>query len=177
MAKKEKSNKGYDALCKTAMEQEYGVTEAKVVSVDSIVVEPWVQMKCRFGCPRHEKSRTCPPFSPDYKETKRILECYKTAILVEGEPPAKNFTEMLVKLEHKATLDGYYKAFALDAGPCSLCKECNIDGKCRFPAKARPSMESCGIDVFKTVRNNGFEVEFLQHKKQYVKYFGLVLVE
>lgn len=169
------SKEGYDSICKKALEK--GANIAKTISVDSVVVEPWVQLKCRFGCPRYGKSKTCPPFSPDYKETRQILDCYKNAILIEGEPPGKEFKEMLINLEHEANFAGYYKAFAFSAGPCPLCGECNVDEPCRSPEKARPSMESCGIDVFKTVRNNGFEVNFLEHRTQYVKYFGLILIE
>lgn len=165
----------YDSICKKALEK--GATQAKVIDVDTIIVEPWVQWKCRFGCPRHGKSKTCPPFSPNYEETKNILGCYSTAVLIEGEPPGRKFKEMLVKLENEANFLGYYKAFALGAGPCPLCNECNIDDPCLSPSKARPSMEACGIDVFKTVRNNGFDVNFLEHKNEYVKYFGLVLIE
>ncbi|MGR3218199.1 MAG: DUF2284 domain-containing protein [Candidatus Anammoxibacter sp.] len=169
------SKNSYDSICKMALEK--GARLVKVIDVNSIAVEPWVQWKCRFGCPRHGKSKTCPPFAPDYKETGKILDSYSTAILIEGEPPGKKFNEMIVKLENEANFAGYYKAFALGAGPCPLCSECNIDEPCRNPSLARPSMEACGIDVFKTVRDNGFEVNFLKHKNTYVKYFGLILVE
>lgn len=168
-------DRGYDAICRSA--EEKGATLVKVVSVDSVAVEPWVQWKCKFGCPRHGKSKTCPPFSPHYEETKQILASYKVGVLIEGEPPGRQFAEMMVKLENEANLAGYYKAFAFGAGPCPICDECNDGGACRFPAKARPSMESCGIDVFKTVRNNGFSVNFLKHRNEYVKYFGIVLIE
>lgn len=169
------SKNDYEAICKDAMSQ--GATETKVIDTDNIAVEPWVQWKCKFGCPRHGKSKTCPPFSPHYEETKKILKSYEQAILIEGQPPSKQFAGMMVKLENLANLSGYYKAFALVAGPCPICNECNIEEACRFPEKSRPSMESCGIDVFKTVRDNGFSVDFLKHKTDYVKYFGLVLIE
>lgn len=169
------SETGYDTICRKVETE--GATQAKVVPMDSIVVEPWVQWKCKFGCPRHGKSKNCPPFSPHYEETKKILGSYSVAILIEGQPPSKQFLDMMVKVENELSLSGYYKAFALVAGPCPICEECNTNELCRFPAKARPSMESCGIDVFKTVRNNGFEVDFLEHRGEYVKYFGLVLVE
>ena len=49
------------------------------------------------------------------------MDCFKYAILVEGQPPAKQFEKMLLGIEHKANLAGFYKAFALNAGPCPLC--------------------------------------------------------
>ena len=154
-----------------------GATEAKPIPIGSIEVEPWVQLKCLYGCPRYGKSKTCPPFSPKYEDTRVILASYKQAILIEGQPPGREFSEMLLKLELKANVAGYHKAFAMGAGPCPLCPECPPDKPCIKPSEARPSMESCGIDVFQTVRNNGFQINFLEKKGTYVKYVGLLLLE
>ncbi len=164
-----------EVLCDEAVKS--GATASKVISTNSIIVEPWVQLKCRFGCPKFGKYKTCPPFAPSYKETRELLDCYKTALLIEGQPPGKEFKEMILSIEHKANFAGYYKAFVMGAGPCPLCAECDIDEACIKPKDARPSMEACGIDVFKTVRNNGFEIKFLEHRNEYVKYFGLLLIE
>lgn len=169
------ANNGYDTICQIALEQ--GARIAKIVPIDTIVVAPWVQWKCRFGCPRHGKSKTCPPFAPDHAETKRILDSYSSSLLIEGEPPSKQFNGMVVEIENKANLLGYYKAFAMVAGPCPICNECDVTKPCSFPSLARPSMEACGIDVFQTVRNNGLSVQFLKHKGEYVRYFGLVMIE
>jgi hypothetical protein len=38
-------------------------------------------------------------------------------------------------------------------------------------------MESCGIDVFSTVRNNGYHIEVLKDLSQQMNRFGLVLIE
>jgi hypothetical protein len=38
-------------------------------------------------------------------------------------------------------------------------------------------MESCGIDVFATVRNNGFTIDTLDSAKCKANYFGIVLIE
>jgi len=164
-----------EVLCDEAVKS--GATASKIISTKNIVVEPWVQLKCRFGCPKFGKYKTCPPFAPSYKETRELLDCYETAIMIEGQPPGKEFKEMILSIEHKANFAGYYKAFVMGAGPCPLCAECDIDEACIKPKDARPSMEACGIDVFKTVRNSGFEIKFLEHRNEYVKYFGLLLLE
>jgi predicted metal-binding protein len=49
--------------------------------------------------------------------------------------------------------------------------------ECRHPKTARPSMESCGIDVFSTVRNNGYNIEVLNNQSDQMNRFGLVLIE
>ena len=154
-----------------------GATASRLIATESVIVEPWVQLKCRFGCSKYGKYMTCPPYTPSYKETQELLDSYKTAILIEGQPPGRDFKDMLLGIEHRANFAGFYKAFALGAGPCPLCSECKIEETCLKPKEARPSMEACGIDVFGTVRNNGFEIKFLEHKNEYVKYFGLLLLD
>lgn len=65
------------------------------------------------------------------------------------------------------------------SGACVLCKQCGmVSGiPCRFPAKTRPSMESCGIDVFKMVRNNDFFVTPLKEKPEKRNLYCLILVD
>ncbi len=38
-------------------------------------------------------------------------------------------------------------------------------------------MEACGIDVFKTARDNGFTIQVLRTRDEERDIFGLVLVE
>jgi predicted metal-binding protein len=67
-------------------------------------------------------------------------------------------------IESAAFSDGYYFATALGAGGCktALCggQVCSVfdSGRCRFPLKSRPSMESTGIDVFKLVTKLGWDI-------------------
>ena len=74
-------------------------------------------------------------------------------------------------------MDGYYKAWSMKCGPCDLCKECNLSGSCRHGLEARPSMEACGIDVYKTARDNGFPIQVVRTRDAEMNVFGLVLVE
>ena len=85
-------------------------------------------------------------------------------------------TKIVGPLERHIFLAGFYKALAFGAGPCRLCRECNAE-VCRHSDKARPSMEACGIDVFATVRANGFSVEVLSDEGDSQDYYGLVLIE
>ena len=44
----------------------------------------------------------------------------------------------------------------LGAGSCSLCEKCTYpDAPCRFPQKAKRSMEACGIDVVSLSKSCG----------------------
>lgn len=42
---------------------------------------------------------------------------------------------------------------------------------------ARPLMEACGIDVFKTARDNGFQIDTKKETYGKWNYFALVLLE
>jgi predicted metal-binding protein len=151
-----------------------GAKQAKIISPKTIVVAEWVRMKCKFGCSGYGQSLTCPPHSPLPEETRSALSFYKTAILVRGDAYT-NIHALIPKLEQEIFLDGYFKAFGMGAGPCQLCSRC---GKfCRHPEKTRPSMEACGIDVYSTVRANGYPIKVLKDPACRGNYYGLVLIE
>lgn len=141
-----------------------------------VQVSDWVDLRCRFGC-SYYGSPHCPPNSPTPEKTRKVLGCYSSALLLEGEPPTGKFQRLVLDAEREAFLAGYHKALAFWAGPCSLCKECASDGKCRSSKHARPSMEASGIDVFETVRRAGLSVRTLKDRAEYVKYFALLLLE
>jgi len=163
-------------LCRRAVE--LGAKKAKIISARTIKTAPWVRYKCQFGCDGFAGCLTCPPYSPRPEETQRIIDSYSKAILIHTPSGWKaDISEIVSKLEKEAFLAGFYKAFGMGAGPCRLCRECNLTAGCRHADKARPSMEGCGIDVFKTAHNNGFTIETLDSPHCKAAYFGLVLVE
>jgi predicted metal-binding protein len=47
----------------------------------------------------------------------------------------------------------------------------------RYPDRARPSMEACGIDVFTTARSQSFPLKVLRSRKEKGNYYGLLLLE
>jgi predicted metal-binding protein len=156
-----------------------GAREAKIVNTNTIVTGPWVRWKCKYGCDGYDSSLCCPPNTPDYRETRELVDSYEKALLAHftespGSKPAP--TDIVVNLERDIFLDGYYKAFAIGAGPCNLCKDCSMK-VCRHAEKARPSMESCGIDVFLTARNNGFKIEVVKDYSCPVNRYAMVLIE
>jgi predicted metal-binding protein len=154
--------------------KELGAIEAKIISVKSIVTAEWVRLKCQFGCDGHGQSLTCPPYSPTPKETRKALSFYKVALLVHGKH-YKGIHSLIPTLEREVFLDGFYKAFGMGAGPCQLCKSCAKF--CRHPDKTRPSMEACGIDVYTTVRANGYPIEVVKTESCKTNYYGLLLIE
>jgi len=155
-----------------------GAKKAKIITAATIKTAAWVRYKCQFGCSGFGMCLTCPPYAPGPKETGEIIAGYKKAILIHTPNGWKADISVIVsKLEREAFLAGYYKALGMGAGPCRLCRECNIKTGCRHAERARPSMEACGIDVFSTVRANGLPIETLASSRCQAHYYGVVLVE
>jgi predicted metal-binding protein len=171
--------KPLEIYCKKALE--LGIDGVKVIDPRSIVTAEWVRMKCQFGCTGFGMSLTCPPHAPTPEITRRVIDSYQKAILLhqrlgKGEK-SKDFKAIIVRLEKEMFLDGYYKAWSMGYGPCRLCKECDPNGLCKHGYEARPSMEACGIDVFKTARKNGFSIEVIRSFEEVRNAFGVILVE
>jgi predicted metal-binding protein len=171
--------KPVEVYCQEALEK--NVDGAKVVDPRSVVTAKWVRVKCQFGCPGFGMTFCCPPHSPTPDVTRKVINSYQKAILLHrrllrGEK-TRPFNEVIVNLEIKIFLDGYYKAWSMGSGPCRLCKECDLTASCRHGLGARPSMEACGIDVFKTARDNGFPIEVVRTHEEERNVFGLILVE
>jgi len=168
-----------EVYCKEVLEM--GVDGAKMIDPHSVVTAEWVRMKCQFGCPGFGLSHCCPPHTPTPDMTRKVIDSYQKAILLhrrlaKGER-GNIFNETLVRFEIKIFLGGYYKAWSMGSGPCRLCKECDLTASCKHGYEARPSMEACGIDVFKTARDNGFPIDVVKTHGEERNAFGLILVE
>ncbi len=155
--------------------RELGAAEVRLVDPGSIVTASWVRLKCQFGCGCYNTTLCCPPHSPPPEETRRLLDCYRRALLIRCDP-GSDVKALVAALEREAFLDGYYRAFAMGCGPCGLCEECNLRS-CVHPQQARPAMEACGVDVFATARANGFPLEVARDRSCRQNYYGTVLID
>src|ERR1700690_1185112 len=153
-----------------------GVSDCRLISAEKIYVSEWPELRCRFGCD-HYGSPHCPPHAPQAENTRKAISGYRAALIVQGEPPTQDFQRIMLQAEREAFLLGFHRAFAYWAGPCSICKTCVDDKNCRNRKNARPSMEGAGIDVYETVRAAGLSLRTLADKTDFVKYFGLILLE
>jgi predicted metal-binding protein len=76
--------------------------------------------------------------------------------------------EVVGRLESYAQSEGYYLAMGFSGGSCrlALCHGaiCGVveNGNCRFPLKARPSMEGVGIDVFDLATKVGWDIYMIR---------------
>lgn len=166
----------------TGLARKNGIDDALVIETSKVYTTSWVRMKCQFGCPGYGETLCCPPHTPTPEQMRTILDSYTYGILLhlrwqKDYRAVEKFNEMLVDIERTIFLDGYYKAWTLGSGPCDRCKECNIGGPCLHPDRARPSMEGCGIDVFKTVREQGLPIRVVKNRREERNMYGLVLIE
>ncbi|MDD2271988.1 MAG: DUF2284 domain-containing protein [Desulfuromonadaceae bacterium] len=138
--------------------------------------EAWVRAKCSYGCSQYGKRWSCPPHAMDQAGFEELIGCYSRALLVVGQPPLRDFQEKLLGLEKEAFLGGFKKALVFSGGPCCWCDSCD-DIRCRFPEKRRPSLESCGCDVFALAESCGIPVTPLRNSDDFVQYVGLLLVD
>jgi predicted metal-binding protein len=173
-----------------------GVDDAIVVETSKVYTAPWVRMKCQFGCIGYGTGLCCPPYTPDDQKTRAILDGYDYALLLHrhvdknvgtGEDlkaqlkaqfkVGEEFRALAFDLERKLFLDGYYKAWSMGVGKCMKCRTCNITGGCVHPSSKRPSMESCGIDVYRTVRDQGLPIRVVRDQTEDWDVYALVLVQ
>lgn len=146
------------------------------ISVETIHIPDWADLRCRFGCDNYGKPH-CKPDSHTPQKTRKMLRDYTHCLLLEGAPPTRDFQRRVLKAEKEAFKAGFHKAFAFWAGPCTLCDTCAVDGSCRNTKDSRPSMEGSGMDVFETVKRAGLSLRTLAGEGEFIKYFGILLLE
>ncbi|MGD0584194.1 MAG: DUF2284 domain-containing protein [Oryzomonas sp.] len=154
----------------------HGFFAAAELDPAGIRSEAWVRAKCAYGCPEYGRRWSCPPNSLDQAGFEELLAGYSRALLVAGQPPLKDFQHHLRELEKEAFLSGFKKALVFSGGPCCWCETCPPE-RCSHPEKRRPSLESCGCDVFALADRCGIPVAPLRQSDDFVQYVGLLLVD
>lgn len=164
---------------------ELGAADAAVIDAKEIPVDERVRAKCIYPkCMFYGNNFNCPPHAPDLDFTRRLVARYAHGILfcVKGETadftgpdflkrearknPAKLILNTVcTEIESSAFYDGYPFALALGQGPCKSfwcpdqpCAALEPGGACRFPLKARSSVEGLGMDAYSMAAGRGWEI-------------------
>jgi predicted metal-binding protein len=174
--------------------KERGASAVVLTNIADIVVDERVRLKCRVPvCDTYNKNLMCPPYVPSVAEFREALTNYKQAILIQVSAllpethanapreevflPARELHELVNLGEREAFTAGFRFAAGFIGGCCRLCDECVAaqgGASCRFPFRARPSMEAMGIDVIATAEKAGLPVTF--PVKNRVTWTGLILL-
>lgn len=180
------------SFCRIA--KEMGASHVVPLPAEDIVVDERCWLKCLVPlCPHYDRDLLCPPNVLPASQFRELLKRYRSALLVkidipspsgEGEPgngPFKSskmkLYEIIGRLEALCLEKGHYFAAGLVAGSCDLCEQCvgiSSGLSCRYPLKARPSMEALGIDVFATAQKAGLSLSFAREASR--SWVGLLLV-
>ena len=138
-------------------------------------------------CGNYGKHYMCPPLIGTVEEIKSKLSSYNKAILVryfedvdvkEDKKKVKrtkiDFHKKILDLENFLNQEGI-EAWGLVGGYCSFCIECKAitDRPCKHPHKARPSLESLGIDVQKLLDTFGLDNKFYPDR---IVWTGCILI-
>ncbi len=155
-----------------------GAGHAVVFKIDDIVFDPRTILKCMFGCSDWGRGNTCPsrPGSLKPWEYQKVFQRYSWGIIIHSTSK-KVSQDVSFAIEREAFLKGYYFAFSLS--DCTLCSECAGRGgtECVNPKKARPALQSVGIDVFKTVHRLGLPLKTLYSEDEEQNWYSAVFIE
>jgi predicted metal-binding protein len=162
-------------------------TDFKWINPKEIVVAHWVRVKCTFGCPDYGLG-ACPPNTPSVNDCDIFLKEYENALIIRLKKIAdknsypsewsKEMTNKLLDIEREIFLSGFQKIFLLNQTCCSLCKDCSGNRlDCKDKIKSRPSPESFAVDVYKTVRNAGLDINVVAENPSEMNRIAILLID
>ena len=171
--------------------RERGCTTAELMLAKELAVDDRVRLKCRLNtCGNYGRNLMCPPHVPELAEAARIFNRYTFALVIQVTSPMpgtdyrevytklKNqFNEIITALEKDAFRQGFTLATGFSGGNCTICEICAGQEEascCRFPEKARPSMEAFGLDVGAVCRHLGLPADFVPGE---ITLTGLLLLD
>lgn len=157
-----------------------GACAFRVIDAHDIVVDERVRLKCQIPrCDSFGRNLMCPPHVPSVASFREALARFSRALLIqvsaplagnpENRPAAEIFAaagklhDLVNRSEKQAFEKGFRFATGLIGGCCRLCETCiavEAGQACRYPFKARPSMEAMGIDVVATTEKAGLPTAF-----------------
>jgi len=155
---------------------ELGADDCMVFHVSDLAFDPRTLLKCLGGCPYY--LHYCPMARDPQmaKALKEIAQAYSWGVLIRTHDLAVG-QDITLAVERTAFLDGY--TFAAACTECAICEVCSIEDErpCIDITKLRMPFYAMGIDVYKTVRKLGWELNVLQSKDEIQSNITAVFVE
>lgn len=167
---------------------ECGATKATVLDTESIVLSESFRDICAANqCGVYGKCWMCPPDVGDIKELMARVRRYKNALIFQTVTPLEDsfdfenmakagqgINELCFTMRRRLADMLGDDWLILGAGGCRACRRCSkLDGlPCRKPDEALMSLESCGFDVYNTVKDTQLKYTNGQNT---VTFFGALL--
>ena len=143
---------------------QYKMIDPKEIPFSQSVVEA-----CRENrCGKYGTCWTCPPGVGNINDLQKRITNYKECLIFtckhtledsfdfEGMREAGKTTQKLLLDILKDVKNDGVDYMAMGCEGCIICEKCTYpDAPCRFPEKAIPSIEACGISVVDLARNIG----------------------
>jgi len=163
---------GKTAMNDVTMIAEKHFSNVKEASMDKVILSDEVRQLCEQNrCGRYGKSWVCPPAIKSIDEYRTEISQFESLVVVynvygledsfdwEGMMAGiSDFRERLLSLKKELENEcSQSKFLLLGAGSCRLCEQCAyVDGEaCRRPDDVFISVEGCGIDVMRLMRDSG----------------------
>lgn len=162
------------------------IFQHKLIKTTDIPFSQTVVDMCKANrCGKYGTCWTCPPGIGELAEIERKIKKYKNAVvftckydledsfdfegMIEGQKRAK---QVLQSITEKLRADGE-RFMPLGCEGCGLCEKCTYPHfPCRFPEKAVPSVEACGINVVELAAKSGINYN---NGRNTVTYFCIIL--
>lgn len=169
-----------------ALQSDPAIHEHALIETSVIPFSPEVVAMCRENrCGRYGTCWTCPPGVGELEELEKKIKSYRTAFvftckydledsfdfegMIAGQQDAK---QVLLRMTDALRAQGV-DFMALGCEGCGLCETCTYpDAPCRFPERATPSVEACGIHVLELSRKIGLHYH---NGANTVTYFCMIL--
>jgi len=161
-----------------------GATDAKAITTDDVVIDERVLAKCTYPkCSGYGTNANCPPYAMSPDEMRKVVSRFRYALLVKVEVPPEHtagpeaikknlsqpyrlkLSKIIAKIEAEAFHDGYYLGLAFGSGTCKAlfcadteCQALKAGQGCRFPLKARSTMEAVGMDAYAMATRAGWDI-------------------
>lgn len=160
--------------------------ECGLISADRVEFLDSVRAACAVNyCGQYGTRWTCPPGVGTVAEWRDKCLVYRTALVFstkhELEDPY-DFEGMAAASKAHSAIEcalldelGFEDRLVLGAGACDLCEKCTYpSAPCRFPSRAQPTVEACGISVVDLAKACGMRYN---NGENTVTYFSVVFFD
>ena len=163
---------------------ELGATDAKIITMDKVVIDERVLAKCTYPkCPGYGTNVNCPPYAMSLDQVRKVVNNFSYAIFIKLDVPSgdiagpeardknlvnpyrKKLAEIVAKIEAEAFYDGYHLALGFGSGTCKAlfcpdneCRALVMGQPCPYRLKARSPMEGVGMDVYTMAAKAGWDI-------------------